>query len=81
MLLCLLAGRKPNFQIGHSSYDDEHTTPSSPSRSNGMSMEDRYGSMMGGKTVLELAEPQFYRGLLWVRDNNVTGMWYTRSLI
>ena len=34
---------------------------------------ERYGPVMGGKSVLQLSEPQFYRGLKWCLYNNVEG--------
>ena len=68
LLLCILSGKIPTiFPHGNNAIiDGEEVPPADP-------LHERYGPVMGGKSVLQLSEPQFYRGLKWCLYNNVEG--------
>lgn len=71
LLLCILSGKTPTiFPHGNK------PTPDISLEGGGGGLNTtqlRYGPVMAGKSVLQLSEPQFYRGLKWCLHNDVTG--------
>lgn len=64
LLLCLLSGKQPTIFVGaelDTSGGDAATEATDP----------RYTATMNGRGVLQLSEPQFYRGLKWCKHNDV----------
>lgn len=66
LLLCILSGKAPTiFSHGNKPLEED-----------GLGLDathTRYGPVMAGKSVLQLSEPQFFRGLKWCLFNDVTG--------
>ena len=58
LLLCLLSGKQPGVFVNEESYDN--TAAAVPG-------DPRYSPSINGRSVLQLSEPQFYRGLHWCK--------------